>query len=266
MGITGSTVAWCDDAAQNKFVASTGQRNVPLGELRIHILRPSPICPAVLERHAVWCHWTQNQSNRKLAIHRSESGSPQGLNLRLRSSSGFARISRGRDAQGTCWPTSFSSHPPSLVPPAACLRSTESPVGKTGRSKSYRKLQYLLNPRQVYRLWSEWPDWVCSYSKGRAELPDSLLAAVTHGRLVLDAIDKLHFEFLQAAFWLCFRLALETISVVCLRWGGGYEGESLFKILKKVEESQVVADGTGGRLNCPPSDSTDERTRRSHPV
>ncbi|OQV12577.1 Diacylglycerol kinase beta [Hypsibius exemplaris] len=249
-GITGLHCRWCQMTLHNKC-ASQVKPECTLGELRDHILPPIAICPAVLERQRS-VPLTQNQSNRKLAINRSESAL-QGL-----TSPGSSQGSQGSREEETTQvngvPTSFQVTPFPGSHPLLVFINRKS-GGKQG-ARILRKLQYLLNPRQVYDLGRSGPGLGLQFFK---DVPNfRILCCGGDGTVgwVLDAIDKLHLNYKPPLAVL--PLGTGNDLGRCLRWGGGYEGESLFKILKKVEKSQVVAMDRWQIEFSPPSDSTDD--------
>jgi len=190
-----------------------------LGINRVHILPPISICPVVLDRqHSFSKSRSSRSSNR--------SGSTA---AKARSDSITETTVSG--------PNSFQITPLEGTNPLLVFINPKS-GGRQG-AKILRKCQYLLNPRQVYNL-----------AKPGGPTPGLLMFRdVPNVRIVvcggdgtvgwvLDALDRNPFTHQPSVG--VIPLGTGNDLARCLKWGGGYEGESVWKILTKIERSTTT--------------------------
>ncbi|GAU88928.1 hypothetical protein RvY_01541 [Ramazzottius varieornatus] len=244
-GITGLHCRWCQLTLHNKC-ASQVKPECTLGELRDHIVPPTAVCPSVLERQRSMPLMPQ----KKMGLAKSESA----LHGMVSPGSSQASEASQTEEAANGVPTSFQVTPLIGSHPLLVFINRKS-GGKQG-ARILRKFQYLLNPRQVYDLGRNGPNAGLQFFK---DVPNfRILTCGGDGTVgwVLDAIDKLHLNYKPPVAVL--PLGTGNDLARCLRWGGGYEGESLNKVLKKLEKSQVVAMDRWHIEFSEPSESTDD--------
>ncbi|CAC5375627.1 dgkA [Mytilus coruscus] len=204
-GVTGLHCRWCHVTLHNKC-APLVKPECDLGEFREHTLPPTCVCPAVLERQR-----NSEVKGNKKELQRSDSTTFEG-------------------------PGSFQITPLPGTHPLLIFLNPKS-GGKQG-AKMLRKFQYLLNPRQVYDMLKGGPMQGLQFFH---DVPGArILACGGDGTVgwLIDAMDKMNYTERPAVAVL--PLGTGNDLARCLRWGGGYEGESLNKILFRVSHSLPI--------------------------
>uniref|UniRef100_A0A4W5L6H6 Diacylglycerol kinase n=1 Tax=Hucho hucho TaxID=62062 RepID=A0A4W5L6H6_9TELE len=197
------------------------------GPLKDHILPPNTICPVVLVRGDV----SVGQLNTVLLVDTI-------------SSSCFSSF--------FLFPSLLSSFLLSLLFTPLLSPLSYSPLlfsPLRSSSRIYRKFQYLLNPRQVYNLAKNGPMPGTLYSH------DSTIIIILNDCLQ----NKANLDRNPPVCVL--PLGTGNDLARCLRWGGGYEGESILNILRGIENSsEVMLDRW--KINVTPTD----KEERGDPV
>ncbi|CAD6195953.1 unnamed protein product [Caenorhabditis auriculariae] len=194
----GKRCRWCHNYVHHRCMSFLPQE-CDLGTLAYHILPPTHIFPAFLER---------------------------------KSSSSFRNNHPG---SGTSLLQALS--PGQSVRPLLVLVNPKS-GGKQG-IKILQKFEYLLNPRQVYDLCKTGPEPGLQLF---ASLPNSnVLVCGGDGTIgwVLESMDKMTFPHGRPPVAV-LPLGTGNDLARCLRWGGGYENESLYKILQQIEKATLI--------------------------
>ncbi|KAF4522811.1 hypothetical protein B566_EDAN008072 [Ephemera danica] len=218
-GITGLHCRWCQMTLHNRC-ASQVKPECNLGEFRTHILPPTAICPFVLDRQRSF----SRETSRRGARSSSEALTPD-------TPSGNAPVTSLSPGA-----MSFQLDPPPGSTPLLVFINPKS-GGRQG-ARMLRKFQYLLNPRQVYNLASGGPMQGLQLFKDVSNFKVICCGGDGTVGWVLETMDKVQLES-QPAIGVV-PLGTGNDLARCLRWGGGYEGEALPKILKKIERAVPV--------------------------
>ncbi|XP_058265504.1 diacylglycerol kinase, alpha a [Hemibagrus wyckioides] len=200
-GVQGKSCVWCHTARHTEC-ANQEPSECNLGPLRDHILPPWAIYPVFKER--------QNCVKNGATDDTEYYTTPDGQVLQV--------------------------IPIANTHPLLVFVNPKS-GGKQGE-RVLRKFQFLLNPRQVYNLNNGGPGPGLSFFR---DLQDyRILVCGGDGTVgwILDAIDKANLPVRPPVAVL--PLGTGNDLARCLRWGGGYDGVDLSRILKELEFSTPV--------------------------
>ncbi|XP_031786826.1 diacylglycerol kinase 1 isoform X5 [Nasonia vitripennis] len=217
-GITGLHCRWCQLTLHNKCVSQV-RAECTMGEHAVHILPPTAICPVVLDR--------QRSLSRD-----SKRGSKHGQDSSSVSSGGY--LSTGPSAQQPAM--SFQITPLPNTTPLLVFINPKS-GGRQGE-RMLRKFQYILNPRQVHNLAIGGPMQGLQMFKDLENFKVICCGGDGTVGWVLETMDRVQFEHQPAVA--VIPLGTGNDLARCLRWGGGYEGEAIHKVLKKIEKATPV--------------------------
>lgn len=224
-GLTGKHCVWCHTMRHDQCVDQESTL-CTCGLLRDHILPPWAIYPVIKER-------------------------PNNVKNGCSGSGDDSELNTTPDGQVLQICPVLNAHP-------LLVFVNPKSGGKQGE-RVLRKFQFLLNPRQVYNLSNGGPGPGLSFFRNLKEY--RILVCGGDGTVgwILDAIDK--GNLLVRPPVAVLPLGTGNDLARCLRWGGGYDGEDLNRILKDIEgSSQVLMDRWSVQV------ITDENQEEGDPV
>ncbi|XP_020717088.1 diacylglycerol kinase 1 [Ceratitis capitata] len=148
-----------------------------------------------------------------------------------------AVLDRQRSVNQTNKATHFQITPPSESSCPLLVFVNPKSGGRQG-DRILRKFQYMLNPRQVYDLSKGGPKEGLTLFK---DMPNfKVICCGGDGTVgwVLEAMDSIELAS-QPAIGV-IPLGTGNDLARCLRWGGGYEGENIPKLMDKIKRSSIV--------------------------
>ncbi|XP_061381346.1 diacylglycerol kinase 1 [Danaus plexippus] len=226
-GITGLHCRWCHVTLHNRCVGSAGGA-CTLGRHARHILPPTAIRPLVLDRQRSLPHrHTPDKQTLPVSI---------SLPISIAATTEEKKEDKEKEREHRAPPISFQITPPEGTCPLLVFINPKS-GGRQG-SRVLRKLQYILNPRQVHDIAKGGP------MQGLQTFKDvrnyRVICCGGDGTVgwVLETMDKIQMESRPAVG--VIPLGTGNDLARCLRWGGGYEGESIHKILDKIGRASTV--------------------------
>ncbi|KAK0157665.1 hypothetical protein PV328_011376 [Microctonus aethiopoides] len=221
---------WCDSESHARTrvkvhnkCGSQVRADCNLGENAIHILPPTAICPVVLDR--------QRSLSRD-----SKRGSKHGQDTSSIGSGAFLTSGNVPTQQQQQPAMSFQITPSAGSTPLLVFINPKS-GGRQGE-RMLRKFQYILNPRQVHNLGMGGPMQGLQMFKDVENFKVICCGGDGTVGWILETMDRVQFDHQPAVG--VIPLGTGNDLARCLRWGGGYEGEAIHKVLKKIEKATPV--------------------------
>ncbi|XP_050669175.1 diacylglycerol kinase 1 [Leptidea sinapis] len=221
-GITGLHCRWCHITLHNRCVGSAGGA-CSLGRHAKHILPPTAIRPLVLDRQRSLPHRAPTD----------QQSIPVSISLPISISNVEDKTERPEHRSP---PISFQITPPEGSNPLLVFINPKS-GGRQG-SRVLRKLQYILNPRQVHDIAKGGPMQGLQMFKDVKDYRVICCGGDGTVGWVLETMDKI--EMTERPTVGVIPLGTGNDLARCLKWGGGYEGESIHKILDKISRATTV--------------------------
>uniref|UniRef100_A0A8C9ZTZ9 Diacylglycerol kinase n=1 Tax=Sander lucioperca TaxID=283035 RepID=A0A8C9ZTZ9_SANLU len=239
-GLTGKHCVWCHTMRHDEC-AGQEPTQCTCGPLRDHILPPWAIYPVVKVQHYPRAH----------VLYGTNTERPNNVKNGCSGSTDDSELNTTPDGQVLQISPVPNTHP-------LLVFVNPKSGGKQGE-RVLHKFQYLLNPRQVNNLLNGGPGPGLSFFRYLQDY--RILVCGGDGTVgwILDAIDKANLVVRPPVAVL--PLGTGNDLARCLRWGGGYDGEDLSRILKDIEgSSQVMMDRWSVQV------ITDESQEKGDPV
>nr|BAS21453.1 diacetylglycerol kinase beta [Bombyx mori] len=215
---------WTLEPLHNRCVGAAGGA-CTLGRHAPHILPPTAIRPLVLDRQRSLPHRPQPDQQTL----------PTSISLPI-SIAAVPEERKDQKKEPRAPPISFQVTPPEGSCPLLVFINPKS-GGRQG-SRVLRKLQYILNPRQVHDITKGGPTQGLQMFKDVKNYRVICCGGDGTVGWVLETMDKVQMETQPAVG--VIPLGTGNDLARCLRWGGGYEGESIHKILDKIARASTV--------------------------
>nr|CAD2158672.1 unnamed protein product [Meloidogyne enterolobii] len=225
---------WCKNLLHSKCI-SLWPTACDFGQLAASILPPVNIIPTFLDRSTTSA--TTNNTSATVSTITTILPSTSQQQPQIQNT---ATINNNGASGGPLQLKTIPLSPNSRSRPLLVLINPKS-GGRQGE-RIFRKLQYLLNPRQVYNLIKDGPEPGLNLFKSLNNY--NVLVCGGDGTVgwVLESMDKMEYGDNRPPVAV-LPLGTGNDLARCLKWGGGYENEPLQKILHQIEKAnQVLMD------------------------